>query len=376
MSFSHGGDVLGFAEAYGYRVDEVIDLSSNINFIKPSIDIDFNALNISSYPNYTELLEAISQNYGCSSEAIELYNGATSAIYSLFRSLDIDTRLFAKLGTDGFLKESARHKSLAFFGTKVSDSEEFCKKNTINLYAPIYLEYKRCAILHGYQINYINRFENLYQDIAPNSLVVFVNPSTPDGMFYDIDRLMQLWIKRGATIVLDESFLDFTNFQSAISYLGSYDRLYIIKSMTKFYSSAGIRVGCVISSEQNIKRLKKSEPIWKISEFDSQYLQSALRDREFRVKSLETNSKNRAKTIEVLKRSSYIDEVYPSSANFVLVRLKDITAKEFQEMLIPHKIMIRDCFNFDFLDNRFVRIAIKDKNAIEKLKEALCESSI
>ena len=337
MSFSHGGDVLGFAKAYGYRVDEVIDLSSNINFIKPSIDIDFNTLNISSYPNYTELLEVISQNYGCSSEAIELYNGATSAIYSLFRSLDIDT---------------------------------------INLYAPIYLEYKRCAILHGYQINYINRFENLYQDIAPNSLVVFVNPSTPDGMFYDIDRLMQLWIKRGATIILDESFLDFTNFTSAIGYLGSYDRLYIIKSMTKFYSSAGIRVGCVISSEQNIKRLKKSEPIWKISEFDSQYLQSALRDKAFRAKSLETNSKNRAKTIEILKRSSYIDKVYPSSANFVLVRLKGITAKEFQEILIPYKIMIRDCFNFDFLDNRFVRIAIKDENAIEKLKEALCESSI
>ncbi len=337
MNFSHGGDIVGFAKTHGYRVNEVIDLSSNINFIKPSINIDFNTLNISSYPNYTELLEAIAQNYGCSSEAIELYNGATSAIYSLFRSLDI---------------------------------------GTINLYAPIYLEYKRCAILHGYQINYINRFENLYQDIAQNSLVIFVNPSTPDGRFYNIDRLMQLWIKRGATIVLDESFLDFTTYQSAISYIGSYNKLYIIKSMTKFYSSAGIRVGCILSNEQNIKRLKESEPIWKISEFDSQYLQMALRDKAFRVKSLKINNKNRAKTIEILKCCSYIDEVYPSSANFILVRLKDIKAKEFQKILIPYKIMVRDCFNFDFLDNSFVRIAIKDKNAIEKLKEALCESSI
>jgi len=130
---------------------------------------------------------------------LELFNGASTAIYSLFRELDL----------------------------------EECY-----LYAPLYLEYKKSAILNGYKITDINRFTDINRDITKNSLVVFVNPSTPDGEFYNIYPLLQKWVEKNVTILIDESFLDFTPFQSATNYINSYDKLYIIKSMTKFYSSA------------------------------------------------------------------------------------------------------------------------------------------
>jgi len=332
MSFGHGGNVEEFAKNIGCKVDEVIDLSSNINFIKPKIDIDFNRLDISAYPNYNRLKESISKNYNINSSELELFNGATTAIYSLFRELDL----------------------------------EECY-----LYAPLYLEYKKSAILNGYKINYINRFEDINRDIKDNSLVVFVNPSTPDGEFYNIYPLLKKWIDKKTTILIDESFLDFTPFQSAISYMNSYERLYIIKSMTKFYGSAGIRIGAIISNNQNITKIHQIEPIWKISQFDSAYIQSALRDSKFLEKATTINNKNRDRVIKILENSRYIDKVYPSLANYLLIKLKDITAQEFQKKLIPYKIMIRDCSNFNFLDSSFVRIAIKDDKAIDRLQEAI-----
>ena len=337
-SNQHGGEIQSFADKNGYNIDEVVDLSSNINFIKPRLDIDFNRLNISSYPNYNSLKESIAKHYSIESGQIELFNGGSVAIFSLFREVDL---------------------------------------RNLYLYAPLYLEYKRCAIINQYSISYINRFRNIYNnDIEENSLVIFVNPSTPDGKFYNIDKLIHIWIKKRVTILIDESFLDFTPFKSAIEYIQKYSKLYILKSMTKFYSSAGIRIGILISNRINIEKLNKKEPIWKISEFDTQYIQSVLRDKNFAEKSKTINSKNRDRVIKILKRVDYIEKIYPSVTNFILIKLRNITAERFQNLLTPYKIMIRNCSNFDLLDNRFVRIAIKDNLAIDKLENALCEISI
>ena len=332
MDFKHGGDINSFALSLGCDVSEIIDLSSNINFIKPEIDIDFNSLNISSYPNYEKLYEAISNLYGVDSESIELFNGGSSAIFSLF--------------------------------------EHFTTRHCY-IYSPAYLEYKKAAISHNYTYELINRYIEIDKYIEPNSLVVFVNPSTPDGLFYDIEPLMEKWMKKNCTILIDESFLDFTHFESVIKYLKGYDKLYILKSMTKFYSSAGIRVGCVLSSKENIEKLRSKQPLWKISQFDSHYIQSALKDEKFVKISKAVNISNKEYLISILDDSKYIESVYDSSANFVMARLKNINASQFQELLKPYKIMVRDCSNFDFLDDSFIRVAVKSQKDLQVLEKAL-----
>jgi threonine-phosphate decarboxylase len=328
----HGGNITAFAEEIGCATSEVIDLSSNINFIKPEINIDFNRLDISPYPNYDKLYDAIAKLYEVKTSQIELFNGATTAIYSLFRELDLEE---------------------------------------VTLYAPCYLEYKKSATLYGYQLHFIDRFENMEEEVKENTLVVFVNPSTPDGTFYKIDQLMKQWIEKNCTILIDESFLDFTSFQSAVPYLERYNKLYILKSMTKFYGSAGIRVGALLSTENNIQKIKQREPLWKISEFDSHYLQSALSDESFVAKARNRNDEQRKKLIIILENSAYIEKVYPSLANFVMVKLNNINASTFQKMLTPHKIMVRNCANFDGLDERFVRIAVKGIENLKMLEQCL-----
>lgn len=332
QTHQHGGNIKAFSQEIGCEVHEVIDLSSNINFVKPILDIDFNTLDISAYPNYDELYEEIAKLYRVKTSQIELFNGATTAIYSLFRQLG--------------LKECT-------------------------LYAPCYLEYEKSALLYGYEINHINRLIDINQEIKAKSLVIFVNPSTPDGKFYELERLMHKWIEKECTVLIDESFLDFTSYESATKYLKDYDKLYILKSMTKFYSSAGIRVGAILSNEKNIRELQSREPLWKISQFDSHYLQSALRDEEFSLKSRTLNDKDRDYLIDILEKCEDIEEVYSSCVNFVLVKLKNIDAKAFQEKLILYKIMVRNCSNFEFLDESFVRIAVKDMEALRSLEYGL-----
>ena len=333
-TFEHGGQIEKFAFDLGCKVSEIIDLSSNINFVKPQINVDFNILDISSYPTYDKLYEKIAFNYAVKTSQIELFNGGSSAIFTLFKHFALET---------------------------------------CTIYSPAYLEYKKAALNFDYELNLINRFENINQEVKENSFVIFVNPSTPDGKYYELEELMKTWIEKSCTILIDESFLDFCDKPSAIKYLETYDKLYILKSMTKFYSSAGIRVGTIVSTKENIEKLKEFEPMWKLSQFDSNYLQAALDDKLFKNISKAINIKNKIELENILKNSTLIEEVFESSANYLLVKLKNLKAKEFIELLKPYKIMIRDCSNFDFLDERFIRIAVKSSNANEILQKALEE---
>ena len=337
MDIQHGGNVIAFAKEIGCKVSEVIDLSSNINFLKPNIDIDFNALNISAYPNYEELENAIAELYEVKREELELFNGATTAVYTLFRVLNL----------------------------------QHC-----TLYAPLYLEYEKAAKVYNYELHQVNRFNNMEEEIQEGSLVVFVNPSTPDGKFYDVDKLMKQWIQKNCTIFVDESFLDFTPYPSVSKYLQAYDKLYILKSMTKFYSAAGIRIGALLSQSQNIEHIKEQEPIWKISEFDSCYLKTALKDKSFKINSQAINQEHCNNLIEVLNSSLFIQKVYPSTSNFVMAKLQGINAPTLQKKLKSHKLMIRNCENFKYLDNTYIRVAVKDKKSIKILEKALQHNTL
>ncbi|HIP11193.1 MAG TPA: aminotransferase class I/II-fold pyridoxal phosphate-dependent enzyme [Arcobacter sp.] len=330
--FSHGGQVEQFSKELNCSVDEIIDLSSNINFLKPSIKLDFNTLDISSYPTYDKLYSKIANRYNVDVENIELYNGGSSAIFSLFNHLNLS----------------------------------YC-----TVYSPAYLEYKKACKIYNYTYDSINRFENITRAVHENSLVVFVNPSTPEGKFYDIEEFLEAWDKLNCTVLIDESFLDFTNFPSVSRYINKYKNLYILKSMTKFYSCAGVRCGTIISSKENIAKLKENEPMWKLSHFDSCYLQEALNDKLFAKTSKAINIKNHLLLKKVLEDSPIFTKVFSSDSNFLLAKLKNIKASTLQEHLKEYKIMIRDCSNFEYLDDSYVRIAVKSEKSIFILKESI-----
>lgn len=193
-TYAHGGDVNAFAVHCGCAPEEVIDLSSNINFITPIVD--FGGVTLNSYPTYERLTETLASHYGVTSEELELFNGGSSAIFALIRFFD---------------------------------------NPTCTIYSPAYLEYKKAALLYGKKVCLIDRFEAMDAEVEENSLVIFVNPSTPDGRYYEIEALMERWKQKNCTILIDESFLEFCGGVSVIRYLRTYDKLYVLKSQTKFF---------------------------------------------------------------------------------------------------------------------------------------------
>ena len=329
--FKHGGDIESFAKEAACAIEDVIDLSSNINFVKPRLNIDFNQLEISSYPNYKGLYAKLAAFYGIKSDELELFNGASSGIFSLFRFLNL-------------------------------------KKATI--YSPAYLEYKKAAGIFGYELNMIDRFNNMDKPVSKNSFVIFVNPATPDGLYYDLEKLMESWVNVDASILIDESFLDFSQMSSASRYLQDYSKLYILKSTTKFWAAAGVRIGIIISQSGNIFSIKNQEPLWKVSAFDFAYLEAALDDKGFIKRSYDANARAKKMLLNIVSRSRWVKKVFPSDANYVLLELNQ-SAQDFQDKLTPYKILIRSCENFDGLGANHVRIAVKSNSELEVLKQAL-----
>jgi threonine-phosphate decarboxylase len=334
---NHGGNIYRFAERLGCLPAQVLDFSANIN---PAQAVDLSCLqNISltpyADPDYNLLKHAINRRYPVPAGVdIELFNGASAAIFALLRSL---------------------------------------QPKDLVLYTPLYGEYAHIAGELGCTVHNINRFNGIMADIPERSTVIFVNPSTPDGQLYDMPNLLQKWQVADCTIILDESFLDFCEADSAAEKITHYDKLYVIKSLSKFYGCAGVRVGFVVAAAAAIKELRRLEPAWKLSSLDMAYMQQALANTAFIEQTRDQTAHLRKLLHQALQKSGLFDKIYPGQANFLLARLANLDGYQLQAQLEPARILIRVCDNFEGLDKSHVRFAAKDEQAIALLARNLTE---
>jgi len=325
----HGANIYKYANKLNCSADDIVDFSSNINLYSPKVDIKLTNSMLVKYADnsYTYLKTAISKKYKIKSSKIALFNGASSAIFELFKVL---------------------------------------KQKRVYLYAPLYGEYEK-AIQKDVKIIKINRFKNIDEKVKKNSTVVFVNPSTPDGKYYDLKKLFEIWKSKNCTIIIDESFLEFENLKSLRNQIKNYKKLYIIQSFSKFNSCAGVRIGAIFSHKSNLKDFKI--PLWNISSFDAQFLKKRLKDKKFAKKTKQLHKKQKKQLYKILKDSKVFSKIYKSDSNFYLTKSK--IARQIFKKLLKKKILIRTCESFDFLDNNYLRFGVKDTNKHNKLKKAL-----
>ena len=345
----HGGNIYQFAELIGCLPEQVLDFSANIN---PQQAVDLNCLQhvqLGPYadPDYSLLKQAIKRRYPAPANAdIEVFNGASAAIFALLRRLQAEDLV---------------------------------------LYSPLYGEYAHIAGELGCKLHHINRLGlNITSCIPRRSTVIFVNPSTPDGQLYDLQELLATWQAADCNIIVDESFLDFCVADSVAQHIADYDKLYIIKSLSKFYGCAGIRIGFIMAAAQAITELKRVEPAWKLSSLDMMYMQQALANTAFIEQTRQQTAFLRDLLYQALQRSGLFEQIYPGQANFLLARLTDGgDGYHLQTQLEPSRILIRVCDNFEGLDGSHLRFAVKNRQAIDQLAHSLkalslkanCESS-
>lgn len=332
----HGGNIVQFAQHLSCSPEAIIDFSANIN---PNQAVDLSCLqqvSLTPYsdPDYTLLKTAINQRYPTPDGVdLEVFNGASAAIFALLRWL---------------------------------------KPKQLVLYAPLYVEYAHIAAQLGGDIHLMNRFTDSLNDVPQGSTIVFVNPATPDGQLYELTELLAAWQAKDCTIIIDESFLDFCEAESVAQHIANYAKLFVIKSLSKFYGCAGIRIGFVWGEAKAIAALKQLEPAWKLSSLDMAYMQHALANTDFIAQTRTQTIALRNLLREVLDASGLFDYIYAGQANFLLTRLRAHgDGYALQQHLAQQRILIRVCDNFAGLDSRYVRFAVKTESAIHQLAHSL-----
>lgn len=213
--------------------------------------------------------------------------------------------------------------------------------------------------------------------------LLIINPDNPSGNYINRVELLCLaeWTKlRGIRLIIDESFIDFSDEGTAHSLLHNdilmqYPNICIIKSISKSYGVPGLRLGIIATSDNTlISQLKKDVSIWNINSFAEFYLQIYNKYEKDYQKSCVEFRKERDKFANELKQIPYL-RVIPSQANYFLCEvLNGINASDLTLLLLSnYNILIKDCSSKKGFptERQYVRIAIRDRKDNKRLIEAL-----
>lgn len=221
-----------------------------------------------------------------------------------------------------------------------------------------------------------------FSDKSIGTLLV-VNPDNPSGNFIpinDIKRLAKWCESRDIRLVVDESFVDFSDYGENNTLLRNdvletYSNLYVMKSISKSYGVPGLRLGVLASSNMEmISRMKKEVAIWNINSFAEFYMQIYGKYEKDYARSCEKFHEERRLFEPELKMIPYL-RIIPSQANYFLCEVTDkFTSHELTlKLLTEFNILIKDCSSKkDFpTDGQYIRIAIRDRADNMRIIKAL-----
>ncbi len=208
-------------------------------------------------------------------------------------------------------------------------------------------------------------------------LLVVINPDNPSGNYIpksDLLRLVDWAAKKGIKIVIDESFVDFSDCEDSTiilqDVLDANKHLYVVKSISKSYGVPGIRLGILASGDvDTISFIKRDVAIWNINSFGEFYMQIAEKYKKDYAAALEKFRTERKRFENELNNINGI-RVIPTQANYFMVELTGkITAEELtKKMLLIHNILIKDLSSK--VGKQYVRIAIRNTEDNNRLIEA------
>ena len=346
--FEHGGEIYKL-KRLGMK-GEVIDFSVNLNPLGPPKEL-MRLLRerlgeISRYPeNRSESLRSkLARWLGVPEDCLIVSNGSTQLIYAVCRAL---------------------------------------RPRRVLILQPTFSEYERAAIRCGACISEIPlkaddgfkpRVEELIDRLRKVDMAFICNPNNPTGSLFERDLLLDL-VRRFPEVVfvLDEAFIDFADRPSSL--LGEAKglmNLIVLRSPSKILAVPGLRLGYAVSSPPLIGKLEDEIEVWSVNtlaqlaggmlpelgEFIEQSVKLVRREREFL-------------RAELSKINGMFP--FPSQANFLLVRLKEISSRAVQMRLLERGFLIRECSNFKGLGEQFFRVSVRRREENEKLISALRE---
>jgi threonine-phosphate decarboxylase len=353
---SHGGDIWGFSRKYNVPLEEVLEFSGPINFLGPSPKaveaVKQQAKLIKFYPdpNPVEFKVQIAKyvGHGVGEENVVLGDGSIELIYAI---TEILPRGFKAL-----------------------------------IPVPSFSEYEKAALRVGSEVIFLQLPEDFAMDnekikraITPETKILSIcNPHSPSGRLYSKEEVLDLvdfCHRRDVVFSVDENYIEFAEKGEETTLAGmvkEYDNLFVIRSVTKFYGMAGIRLGYGLAAPGMVEKLENVRLPWSINSLASCATLAAFGDTEF-IKNTKTTI---AAEREALARSlSEIPglHVHPSVTNFLLVKITNgkITSTKLKEALAKQRMLIRDCCTFMGMDDTYFRVTVRSAKDNQKLVQTI-----
>lgn len=352
---THGGEIYDNDPIINNK--SLLDFSTNINpFVAPDIikQACLNSLNlVARYPdsNSTKLKEEL-LNYFENKISIEnLIVGAGSMkLISLFCDMFINP-----------------NDEIIISQPTFSEYEWAVRKNAgkiVNIYRKP-------------ENNFRIEYKPIVNNISSKTKAIFIcNPNNPNGYLDDSKELIKIIneaSKNDVLILLDEVFIEFTGeFNSCVFKISSFDNLFICRSFTKFFGLTGLRVGFGVSTPEIIEYITCGQVLWPVNCFGQSLAIEMLKSKKFIEDSLNLFFKEREFIENELKKIHEL-KIFPSHANFFLINLEKtgIRSTKLKEELLKENILIRDCSNYNGLNDYYIRISVKTRESNLKLINSL-----
>ncbi len=226
----------------------------------------------------------------------------------------------------------------------------FCEPNQDNIITlpPTYGMYK---VLSG-----INSVENrevlLTTDFEPNvdeilkvvdgnsKLLFICSPNNPTGNSFKKEAVEKLLNSFNGLVVIDEAYIDFSKDKSWLFQLEKYPNLVVTQTLSKAYGLAGIRLGICYASEEIIGILNKIKPPYNVNQLTQQRALQRVMNQDLVNQEVQHILKERADLIKALEGLAFVEQLYPTDANFVLAKVDDAN-KRYQQLL-EKQVVVRN----------------------------------
>jgi histidinol-phosphate aminotransferase len=213
------------------------------------------------------------------------------------------------------------------------------------------------------------QIEKIFGAIDDNTKMIFLcSPNNPTGNSFSEESVTTLLEHFNGLIVIDEAYIDFSEKESWLQKLEQYPNLIITQTLSKAYGLAGIRLGICYASAQIIAVLNKIKPPYNVNELTQKRALERLNDVSIIKSEISYIIKQREELLKVLVDIKYVEKIYPTEANFILIKVDD--ANKRYDDLIAKGIVIRNRTTQPLCEN-CLRLTIGTEEENKKLIEAL-----
>ena len=254
----------------------------------------------------------------------------------------------------------------------------FCEPKIDNVVAinPTYGMYGVCADINNVEYRQVNleadfslNAEKVLAAVDNNSKVIFLcSPNNPTGNLLNATEVEKILKGFDGIVVIDEAYIDFSDKASWISKLNKYPQMVILQTFSKAWGLAAARCGMAFASEEIISFFNKVKYPYNINILTQKLILEKLEQVEIKNNWVKEILSQRALMIEELEQLSIVEHIYPSDANFILVKVDDANLRYKQ--LVEKGIIVRNRNSVTLCEN-CLRITIGTAQDNKELLNAL-----